>query len=282
MAMAKLVIFTDIDGTIMDLTTFSMDPVLDVIPKIKEYKIPIIFASAKTKTEQEKIRKRLGIRDPFIVENGGGIYIPHKYFNFSLEKILEDYFEIKKTTGYTIVSVGKDYKKIQSILKEIKSHTNLPFIGFGDLTAKEVSRLTGLSIKDARNAKQRDFDETIIIDEKYLPKLKEELARYGLKCIFGGRFFHIMDKRASKGLCVNTLKKLYTKKYNDSIITIGCGDSKNDLTMLKEVDIPILVEKKGGGFTNISLPGLIRVKGEGPIGWKNGILNIIEKYHSNN
>jgi len=280
--MPKLIIFTDIDGTIMDLTTFSMDPVLDVIPKIKEYKIPIIFVSAKTKTEQEKIRRRLGIQDPFIVENGGGIYIPDKYFNFSLQKIVKDYFEIKKTNNYTILSIGKDYKKILTILKEIRANTNIPFIGFGDLSAEEVSKLTGLSLEDAKEAKQRDFDETIIIDEKYLPKLKEELARYGLKCIFGGRFFHVMDKRASKGLCVNALKKLYTKKYSEKIITIGCGDSKNDLTMLKEVDIPILVEKKGGGFTDITLPGLIKVKGEGPVGWRKGILNIIEKYHSNN
>lgn len=280
--MPKLVIFTDIDGTIMDLTTFSMDPVLNIIPRIKELKIPIVFASAKTKLEQEKIRDKLGIRDPFIVENGGGIYIPYKYFNFSVEKIIDNQYLIKKTKDYILICIGKGYKEIRAILQKIRSHTNLPFTGFGDLSAEEVAELTGLFLDDARDAKQRDFDETIVIEEKFIPHLKKHLARYGFKCTFGGRFFHIIDKKASKGICVNLLKRLYEKWYNEEVITIGCGDSENDFPLLKEVDIPLLVEKKGGGFANIDLPGLIRVNGEGPVGWKKGILNMIEKYHSNN
>lgn len=54
MNMPKIVIFTDIDGTIMDLTDFSVDPVLDIIPEVKKRNIPIILTSAKTRAEQEK------------------------------------------------------------------------------------------------------------------------------------------------------------------------------------------------------------------------------------
>lgn len=37
------------------------------------------------------------------------------------------------------------------------------------------------------------------------------------------------------------------KNYKRKILTIGIGDSENDLSMLEEVDIPILVEKKKEG-----------------------------------
>ncbi|WP_459892849.1 HAD-IIB family hydrolase [Desulfothermus okinawensis] len=279
--MPKIVIFTDIDGTIMDLTDFSVDPVLDIIPEVKKRNIPIILTSAKTRAEQEKIRKELKINAPFIVENGGGIYIPKGYFNFCLNKAIENTYHIQNGKDYIVVCIGRDYTSIRTILEKIRRDAKIPFIGFGDLSVEEVSQLTGLDLENSTLAKQRDFDETIVIDKRYLPELKEQLDIFGLQCVFGGRFFHILDRGVSKGKCVDLLKDLYEKNYKRKILTIGIGDSENDLSMLEEVDIPILVEKKGGGFALINLPKLVRVKGEGPVGWREAVLNILEKYPSN-
>ena len=69
----KTVIFTDLDGTLIDTETYSYDRALPCIEHLRNQEIPIIFCSAKTRAEQEVYRKELQIKDPFIVENGGAI-----------------------------------------------------------------------------------------------------------------------------------------------------------------------------------------------------------------
>lgn len=72
----KLILFTDLDGTLLDPYTYSYQESLWAINLLKREQIPIIFCSAKTQAEQEVYRKALEIIDPFIVEEGGGILIP--------------------------------------------------------------------------------------------------------------------------------------------------------------------------------------------------------------
>ncbi len=270
----RLIIFSDIDGTLMDLTTFDMGPVIEFLPDFKKYSIPLILCSAKTMAEQERIRSILQINDPFIVENGGGIYIPSNYFPiYELNNLKKN---IRISGNYIILELGVPYKKIREILCKIRAHNNLTFVGFGDLDVDEVSRLTGLTVRDAHLAKQREFDETIIIPKNEIDILRQELERYGLTCIHGGRFYHVIGAKASKGDCVKILNKLFSNIFGKKPISIGIGDSPNDMSMLMAVDIPFLVEKKHGGWTNVDLLNIKKVKGIGPKGWVNAVKEIIQ------
>ncbi len=260
----------------MDLTTFCFGPSLKIFPLLKKRNIPVILCSAKTKMEQEKIRKKLHIDDPFIVENGGGIYIPKNYFTSITKKNIT----IRETEKYYVLCMGREYSEIRKILCHIRKAKNIPFKGFGDLTVEQVSKITGLSLEEAYLAKKREFDETIISEEP--DNLCREIEKYHLYCIHGGRFFHVLDKRASKGVCVRLLTDMFKRELNKKIISIGVGDSKNDLPLLEEVDIPILVEKKGGGWIKTKTPNIIKVEGIGPTGWARAILNILEKYPASN
>ena len=59
-------------------------------------------------------------------------------------------------------------------------------------------------------------------------------------------------------------------------MTIGIGDSLNDLPMLQVVDRPVLVQKPGGAYDpDIEIPGLIRPPGIGPVGWNNAVLDLL-------
>src|ERR687896_1932995 len=78
------VVFTDIDGTLVDINTAEYGKKTNELIRImKEKNIPLILTSAKTRLEQNKIREDLGLTDPFIVENGGAIVIPKGYFPYS-------------------------------------------------------------------------------------------------------------------------------------------------------------------------------------------------------
>ncbi|UCH52084.1 MAG: HAD hydrolase family protein, partial [Chloroflexota bacterium] len=64
----KLVIFSDLDGTLLDRATYSYDKALPTVDYLRERGIPIVFCSAKTRVEQEVYRRELKVFHPFIVE----------------------------------------------------------------------------------------------------------------------------------------------------------------------------------------------------------------------
>ena len=66
----KKIIFSDLEGTLLDGSNYSYNQSLEMINSLHSRGVPIVFCSAKTKTEQEVYSEELNIADPFIVENG--------------------------------------------------------------------------------------------------------------------------------------------------------------------------------------------------------------------
>ena len=65
---------------------------------------------------------------------------------------------------------------------------------------------------------------------------------------------------------------------NGPYTTIGIGDSLNDLTMLENVDYPVLVQKPGGHYDEaINLKNLMRAPGAGPDGWREAVMELLKK-----
>ena len=72
--MSKIIIFTDLDGTLLDYASYSFAKAETALAYIKQRSIPLIICSSKTKKEILVYREKLGIKEPFISENGGGIF----------------------------------------------------------------------------------------------------------------------------------------------------------------------------------------------------------------
>jgi HAD superfamily hydrolase (TIGR01484 family) len=79
----QLIIFTDLDGTLLD-SDYSFRKALPALKMIKAEAVPLVLCSSKTKMEIEQIRKKMTNSYPFISENGGGIYVPKGYFEFQI------------------------------------------------------------------------------------------------------------------------------------------------------------------------------------------------------
>ena len=73
-------IFTDIDGTLLDHFDYSFSDAIEVIEALNERHIPIIANTSKTFAEMEKLQQTIGFNSPFISENGAVVYIPIGYF----------------------------------------------------------------------------------------------------------------------------------------------------------------------------------------------------------
>lgn len=267
---SRLLVFTDLDGTLLDHETYSFRPALPAIRALKEKNVPLIICTSKTKAEIEETRKQLHITHPFISENGGAIFIPKKYFHlpFSFDK--ED-------TNYLIIELGTSYQRIRKVLSQIQTAFPEKVKGFGDLSVKEVASLCGLSLNKARLAKKREYDEPFLLEDKSSGESIEKMAnRSNLHITKGGRFHHLLGGN-DKGKAVSMLEALY-RKEKGQIKTIGLGDSQNDLPMLKVVDYPVLVVKPDSGYDpSVRLDNLVFAKGIGPVGWNKAVLELLEK-----
>jgi len=265
----KQIVFTDLDGTLLDPVTYSYEKSLAGMNKLKQRGMPVVFCSAKTRTEQELYRTNIGVFHPFITENGGAIFIPQSYFPFPF-----DYH--KKVGNLLAIELGSPYKEIRRLLNEVRAKGGFHFRGFGDMSAGEVAQLTGLGIELARLAKQREYSETVkfAVSGGELDKALEKIRGVGLNWTHGGRFYEIIGAN-DKGKAVSILVDLYRQMWGE-IETIGVGDSLNDLPMLSVVDLPVLVQKKDGNWEKIDLPRLRRVQGVGPEGWSRAIGELIE------
>ncbi|MFQ6113295.1 MAG: HAD-IIB family hydrolase, partial [bacterium] len=198
-----LIIFTDLDGTLLDLHSYSYEGTESALSKIQKRNIPLIFCSSKTRTEQEFYQRELGIDHPFIVENGGAIFIRKDYFRF-------EYEHQKSNATYHVIEIGMSYKMIREKLTKIKNENGFKFNGYGDMSVDEVSALTGLNWEAAQRAMTREYSETInyVDSAEELHKLKLALQRQELQCSHGGRLQTVTATSNDKGKAVRILKNM--------------------------------------------------------------------------
>ncbi|MGE0886457.1 MAG: HAD-IIB family hydrolase [Blastocatellales bacterium] len=270
---AKPIIYTDLDGTFLDHHTYSFAESLPALKAAQSQGIPIVFCSSKTREEIEFIRTQAGVSDPFIVENGGAIYIPDGYFPFDVPRGVP-------CNGYQVIVLGTPYFNLVATLRLLRSGLPGQIRGFSDMTVDEIAAECNLPMEDAKRAKAREYDEPFTIsdpDPATIDFLMPLIIQAGLRCSQGGRFYHLHGNN-DKGIAIELLTRLFQRKYGE-VSTIGLGDSLNDLPMLDAVDLPILVAKPGGRHDqNLMdcLPRVQTVAGIGPRGWQvavTGILN---------
>jgi mannosyl-3-phosphoglycerate phosphatase family protein len=269
--MKSAVIFTDLDGTLLDHETYTFEPALQALRLIRESGVPLVICSSKTRGEIERYRQRLGNRHPFISENGGGIFIPTGYFD---PVPLPAAVSGDSSGGYAVIRLGAAYADLRRAMAELGSE-GFAIKGFGDMTASEVAAITGLSGEEAALAMEREFDEPFIFegDDESAGRLQMAVREKGFHLTVG-RFFHILGE-SDKGKAFDILAALYRQKLG-AISTIALGDSPNDIPMLERADFPVLVKKPGGEYDRrIDVPRLVRADGIGPTGWNTAILGLL-------
>ncbi|ODT44375.1 MAG: hypothetical protein ABS70_05665 [Nitrospira sp. SCN 59-13] len=271
--MRRILIFSDLDGSLLDATTYSHEAASDALATIEHRGATLILASSKTRAEMEPLRRCLGNHHPFIVENGGAVYVPHGTFPFPLEGTFS-------REAFQIFQFGTPYASLRTGLKEIGQEIGCRLQGFGDLTLAEVVQLTGMSAGEAQLAMQREFDEPFVMDGDIVAwqDLLAAASRRNLCCTRGGRFYHLMGAN-DKGVASRQLIEWYRRliqQEGETLVTVGLGDSLNDLPMLEVVDYPILIQKPNGSYDpDVQLSHLIRADGVGPIGWNRSLIDLL-------
>jgi len=266
----RWVVFTDLDGTLLDFETYRYEAAAPAVAAIRAANVPLVFCSSKTRAEQEVYRAALQVDAPFIVENGGAIFIPAGYFAAPLPAHVVQ-------PPYQVIELGLPAAHIRQVLAQVRAEHHLEFYGYADLPLLEICRLTGLDDAAAARAARREYSETILktdFSTQTLARFNEILAEHGLICISGGKFHTVSGRGSDKGRAVTVLTALFRQQLGP-VITVGLGDSANDVPLLAAVDRPFLVQKPSGQWQAVDLPHLTRVEGVGPLGWRRVIFGLL-------
>jgi mannosyl-3-phosphoglycerate phosphatase len=249
-----LLVFTDLDGTLIDHNTYGYGPAVPAIEAISRLSAGLVLASSKTAPEISSLRRDIGAENwPAIVENGAGLLPP---FN-------------SESSG------ADEYKAVRSALALVPAHLRALFRGFGDVSVDEVVQMTGLATEAACLAQQRSFSEpgtwlgTMSQKQEFLGKLSE----HGVTAQQGGRFL-TLSFGSDKVDQMRSIIDRYKPRH-----TIALGDAPNDRAMLEYADIGIVVANPA----HPPLPKLktedagriIRTKEAGPTGWNSAVLDAI-------
>lgn len=255
---ANLIVFTDLDGTLLDHKTYSHAAAADALSLLRERCIPLILASSKTAAEMAPLRSTLGFDHcEAIVENGAGVLEP----------------------GALADGVTTDHDRILETLTGLPDRLRSRFLGFSDWSADEVADQTGLPLSDARLAKQREFSEPGLWsgDAPEFGAFCHLLKQNGLVVQRGGRFVSL-SFGGNKAAQMVKIQKRYGGAVQPAY-SVALGDAGNDVAMLEAAELGVIIP-------NSAHEGIPRLEGEatgkiiranlsGPEGWNEIMTKIL-------
>lgn len=265
--MPKVIIFSDLDGTLLDHENYSYAAATPALETLKALDIPLILASSKTAAEISALRTDMGFDSCYaIVENGCGILPPG---NFETDQIDQS-----------------EYNKIISYLDQAPSELRTLYKGFNDWGVPEIVRITGLSEQAAVKSAKRQFSEPGLWSgndrqkEDFLAYLKDK----GIHARQGGRFM-TLSFGATKGQRIKEIVEKYTSATSTPI-SLSLGDAPNDIEMLENTNFGVIIANDHGTpmpkLDQEDTGRIARTIKPGPEGWNEAVLQFISNYYPNN
>ncbi|HDR29250.1 HAD-IIB family hydrolase [Rhodovulum sp.] len=249
-------VFTDLDGTLLDHEDYSHDPAEPALARLRAAGVPVILASSKTAGEIAPLRADLGLADhPAIVENGAGV--------------LEPGAEAPEDRGR--------YDELRAALDRLPASLRAAFRGFGDWDVPMIARRTGLPLAEAELAARRRFSEPGLWrgSEAQKAAFLGALAAQGVQAREGGRFL-TLSFGGTKASRMAEIAARYGRPF-----TVALGDAPNDVEMLEAADLGFVIANPH----RPSLPPLsgeaggriLRIDAEGPKGWNAAMERVIKE-----
>jgi mannosyl-3-phosphoglycerate phosphatase len=259
----SLIVFTDLDGTLLDHDDYSWAAAKDALSRLFKNKIPLIAVSSKTLAELKAINAQSNLFTGLIGENGGVVDIAGQHRD-----------------------LGPTAELIDRIRAEIADRVAIPVAGFRTSSAEKIAHETGLPIEDAKRAGDRHCSDPLIWhpEEKDLRIARQIAEENGIRLVRGGRFHTLCgetDKGAAMQAALEILQETGALPDDRSSITIvALGDSPNDTAMLAAADIAVQIPPKHGSAPVLNLGTRpVRVAdAPGPEGWNAMVNSILDEY----
>lgn len=254
--LAPLVIFSDLDGTLLDHDTYCWEAARPALERLARIKAPVVLASSKTAAEIAVLQKEMGLQDlPAIVENGAGVIGLHP----------------PDTRG------TDDYRRLRAILDGLPGELRRPFCGFGDMPLEVLMARTGLGPDAAARAQERVFSEPGLWSggagrqSEFLAALGEQ----GVTAKQGGRFLTLSFGGTKADHMAAVTARFRPRR------TIALGDAPNDIDMLEQADFGVIIANPNHDplptLKGEAAGTILRTQAAGPEGWNRAVSDLLEK-----
>ena len=258
----NILIFTDLDGSLLHRDTFKFEEIKDYIKELILKGILIIPNTSKTEKEILDFNNEIGLALPYICENGAAIN-GLELLNSNLPNEL-------------ILSREKDNLiKIFEMSVPINLQTKCKWLS--EMDKKNQSLIFGLKDEKLKMALDRKYTIPFIFDgiKSERNELFKIVKKKGLALQEGGRVINLTDK-VNKAKALQVFVRFF-KKNNKNVKTIAVGDNYNDLDMLKISDFPCLVFNDQFTLDEIPIKNLIITNKPSPGGWADVIKTALVK-----
>jgi mannosyl-3-phosphoglycerate phosphatase family protein len=231
----RVVLFSDPD-TLRNAGSATWATMRGALAAFEDHNIAVVLWGNETRSEMELIRSDLNLHHPFISENGGGLFIPHGYF----QKLPDD---ARAAPNYHVIRLGRPYYQVAEALHATAQKLHIDIMGFSDMSIEDVAQTCKLSLAQARLAKLREYDEPFRIlspDPSAYRQVCHALRRAGLRC-FTHEAFHHASSVTDQALSLRLLTSLYRDRHAGRVRTIGVAKQASDVGLLQGVDIPLVL-----------------------------------------
>ncbi len=260
-------VFTDLDGSLLDHNSYRFTDALPQIRALEKRSIPLIPATSKTRAEIEVLRRQLGNRHPFIAENGAAVFIPRGYFPRQPQGTTE-------REGYWVREwvAGRDHWL--GLLSRLRDEFDGDFECFSEAGIAGIARMTGLAEDAAALADRREYSEPVLWlgSPAGADSFVEQLRALGATVQRGGRFLAVSGD-CDKGRALAWLREVYRRSRSmPSCHDLAIGDSRNDCPMLEVARTALLVRSPVHDFPPLPrTDGVLYSHDYGPAGWAEGV-----------
>jgi mannosyl-3-phosphoglycerate phosphatase family protein len=270
------VIFTAIEGTLLDPASHRWSAAEEALVEIERRHVPLVLVSGRTRAQLEPLRAKIAHSHPFITENGGGLFIPDGYFSMRLEGAI-------RIGRYFCVRFAKDYAAATTALEEIAAETEANVVGFSQMSPREIAGNTGDSLREAELAHQRDFSERFFFvgdADKAAERFVEAAKKRGWQAgpADPKQPFWELSSINGPARAIRHLMGLYRTSLHRRLRSFGIGSAAEHLSLLAAVEHPIILPRHGQEFDSALVSGVANAtKGAtaGPAGWNEAVLELI-------
>jgi mannosyl-3-phosphoglycerate phosphatase family protein len=264
---ALYLLFTDLDGSLLDHDDYSYRAAVPVLELLESLRIPVIFASSKTRPEILALREETGNEHPFIVENGAAVLIPRHYFADMPEGCEE-------VDGFWVRRFAPPRAQWQAPLEALRRRFPGRFRDFATAGVDGVAEMTGLPPQSAALANQREYSEPVqwLGGDDELRLFLKALRDAGATVLRGGRFYAVGGD-CDKGRALDWLRGQYALAASAaSVYDLAVGDGQNDVPMLERAHRALLIPAQNRPLPSLQRKeGVLVGEGRGPEAWAWGV-----------